>query len=205
MLETFTLKQSLDTTRQELSQALYQHDAACRVIARLMRERDEARAQLASLEASGYAAGNQSRGGANNDHMDVSESSTEGVSVETPGPLDADILSVIDAKHKELMVARKGRKAPDSLATKEHISQLSSKTSYTPHKSDKKEVTSIAVRGTTILTGGADKDAILSDSESGRVISKLVGHSKKVNAVAFHPSEDSNIVFTASADKTVKV
>ncbi|CAN0547097.1 unnamed protein product, partial [Ectocarpus sp. 8 AP-2014] len=42
MLETHTLKQHLNQTRQELSQSLYQNDAACRVIARLHRERDEA-------------------------------------------------------------------------------------------------------------------------------------------------------------------
>merc|ERR1719231_1299734 len=50
LLENFTLKQHLEATRHELSQALYQHDAACRVIARLLKERDEAKASLTALE-----------------------------------------------------------------------------------------------------------------------------------------------------------
>ena len=43
VLETFALKQQYNSTRQELSYALYSQDAASRVIARLMRERDAAR------------------------------------------------------------------------------------------------------------------------------------------------------------------
>ncbi len=44
MLETYTLKQHLETVREELAHALYQYDASCRVIARLIKERDDARA-----------------------------------------------------------------------------------------------------------------------------------------------------------------
>lgn len=41
MLETYSLKTQLDMTRKELSHALYQYDAACRVIAKLLKEKGE--------------------------------------------------------------------------------------------------------------------------------------------------------------------
>lgn len=57
VLETHTLKQQLAQTRQELSVALYKNDAAIRVIARLSRERDEAREALSNVTVTG-ATGN---------------------------------------------------------------------------------------------------------------------------------------------------
>ncbi len=50
-LETFALKQQYNSTRQELSYSLYAQDAASRVVARLMRERDAARESVFSMSS----------------------------------------------------------------------------------------------------------------------------------------------------------
>ena len=47
MLDVFNMRKNLEQTRRELSQALYQHDAACRVICRLMKEKEELQKMLA--------------------------------------------------------------------------------------------------------------------------------------------------------------
>lgn len=51
LLELFDTRKALEETRMELSQALYQNDAAVRVIARLSLERDEARRLLSQWSA----------------------------------------------------------------------------------------------------------------------------------------------------------
>jgi pre-mRNA-processing factor 19 len=54
VLEMFALKQQYNSTRQELSYALYAQDAASRVIARLIRERDAAREYVFSKYTTSY-------------------------------------------------------------------------------------------------------------------------------------------------------
>jgi pre-mRNA-processing factor 19 len=206
MLETFSLRQSLDVTRQELSQALYQHDAACRVIARLTRERDEARTLLVSLQAN-YS-GNNDYKMVVDDIPAVSEASKPSEATDMD-KIPPEIISEINEKCKFLSSKRKGRKPSDKLASKESVSVYTQSLTLTPHKADSKSgVTSIAVNSCfsvdklgVILSGSIDKSAVLSEQISGKVIAKLVGHSKKVNAVAFAGSA----LVSASSDKSVKV
>jgi pre-mRNA-processing factor 19 len=70
VLESYNTREQLSRTREELATALYQHDAAVRVIARLTKERDEARDALSKVTVAP-----SSVGAANGDAMAVDNES----------------------------------------------------------------------------------------------------------------------------------
>ncbi|TGJ86662.1 hypothetical protein E0Z10_g2116 [Xylaria hypoxylon] len=102
-LETYNLNEQLARTREELATALYQHDAAVRVIARLTRERDEARDALSRVSISAGAP-------SNDDAMAVD---SEGLSVE--------LAAKVDETQARLSKSRKKRPVPDGWATPDDI------------------------------------------------------------------------------------
>ncbi|KAL2110882.1 hypothetical protein VUR80DRAFT_606 [Thermomyces stellatus] len=109
-LGTRTLMEELARTREELSTALYQNDAAKRVVARLTRERDEAREALSKLTVSG---------GANGDAMVVD--STQGLSEE--------LGAKVDEVHTKLSKSRKKRPIPDGWVTGDEVSAFQTESS----------------------------------------------------------------------------
>ncbi|KUF99697.1 Cleavage stimulation factor subunit 3 [Phytophthora nicotianae] len=191
ILETFTLKQHLEQTRQELSHALYQHDAACRVIARLNAENATLKERVTQL-----ASGEQ-------DDVDMQDGAQTGAA------LAPEVLATVEAKQKELAKKRKAFKKKDGPQWAALLSGLADwkmASSHTLHDSDKPGVTCVAIdskRPTLVATGGVDKHAKIFDTDKQQLVATLTGHSKKLSHVEFHPTAD--MVLTASHDKTVKL
>ncbi|CAM9175932.1 unnamed protein product [Phaeothamnion confervicola] len=207
MLETHTIKQHLDATRQELSQTLYQNDAACRVIARLVRERDEA---LAQLEAQRESVAAEVRvaaavAGAGPEAMQE-EPEVLAADGEAEIGFTQDILARMTAKFDQLSVTRKKRPIPSGLATRDEIGAFANSYSQTLHKTSPPGILCLAlhpVRNGVLLTGGADKTCVVFDSASGKQLGVCQGHEKKVRSVAWHPT--GAVAVSGSADHTCRI
>jgi len=194
MLETYTLKQQLDSVRQELAHALYQHDAATRVIARLIKERDEARSALVQF---------QSQVGSISPR--ASQASSEMEVEETTG-LPEDVISKVTARAQELSKSRKSKAIPDTLATIEEIKGYSVLGSHNVHSSSPAGVLCVDLHPSheeRVVTGGADSNVVVFNRSTKKVAATASGHSKKVTGVLFHPTQD--IILSTSADKTAIV
>lgn len=198
MLETYTLKQHLDNTRKELSQVLYQHDAACRVIARLTRELNEARSMLSQRqgqmaeEAAAVVAG---------ESMEVEQSAVL-------AEITDDDLNKMITKGAQLSQGRKRRPIAPNLASAQDLSESVVLATATPHSSVKQGITCIDMHPgsvDTTLSGGMDKNAIIFDHANNKVLATLTGHTKKLTACKFHPDASKAVVITASADKLTKI
>lgn len=114
MLESHALRSALESTRQELSQALYQHDGACRVIARLIRERDSARVALSGAQAALARSGGGGGGagvGAGAASADVSMDGGATAAADAAEGVTQSTLQAITDKHKELSKAVRFRVA----------------------------------------------------------------------------------------------
>ncbi|KAG5573761.1 hypothetical protein H5410_063527 [Solanum commersonii] len=229
MLSNFALEQQLHTARQELSHALYQHDAACRVIARLKKERDEARELLAQAErqvpmaattsAANGAALSYGKRAAEEEEMDPGSKKI------CPGIL-GDVIKELQDCNAALSQQRKSdriRHTPDdilkspsniainskdipaTLAPVDALKRYTQLNSYPLHKTNKPGILSLDIHypKDIIATGGVDSTAVVFDLPSGQIVSTLSGHSKRVTSVRF--AAEGELVVTGSADKTVRV
>lgn len=191
MTETHEHKAHLDTTRKQLSHALYQHDAACRVIARLLRERDQARERNAQLQeqlvnmkplAPGETAGDQGETG-----------------------LTPEIIQRMQECAKGLSKTRKKKEFP-GLAAVADVKRFECTGQYKIHQSTAPGITCLDIHkndDNRIVTGGVDQQVILFDAENGKLVQKMTGHSKKINQVMFHPTKE--YMLSASEDATARV
>uniref|UniRef100_A0A803Y6R6 Pre-mRNA-processing factor 19 n=1 Tax=Meleagris gallopavo TaxID=9103 RepID=A0A803Y6R6_MELGA len=190
MLHSFTLRQQLQTTRQELSHALYQHDAACRVIARLTKEVTAAREALATLKPQAGLIVPQAVPSSQPNVSGAGESMDLG---ELAG-MTPEIIQKLQDKATVLTTERKKRgktQVPAGcLACGEFHSAVKNSLSVAGHCPKPQFC-------------GADKNVIVFDKTSEQILATLKGHSKKVTSVVFHPSQD--LVFSASPDATIRI
>ena len=197
MLETHQLRKTLQATRQELSHALYQHDAATRVIARLIRERDEYREKLEQAMVAAASTHVQKRG--------VEEQEEEPVGKKARAGLDKTVIDAITQKSLELSKHRKKREISPTVATVEDIAGFSSKGSFPVHATRKGGILSLSVcpGGAYVASGGADSTVHIFDFKEKQSVGVLKGHSKKVLSVSF--IKDKSTVVSGGSDGTVRL
>lgn len=194
MLNSFSLRQQLQTARQELSHALYQHDAACRVIARLTKEVTAAREALATLKPKGVSSSSSSSG----ESKSVSESG-----------MTEEVISKLESRAAILTSERKkrGKSVPEGLVSVEEMKGFKTIESHSGlHSTSTPGILCLDVcpcDTSKIVTGGNDKIATVFNKDSQQIMCQLKGHSKKVSSVVFHPNS-SNII-TGSPDSQIRV
>jgi len=119
--------------------------------------------------------------------------------------LTPDIIQRMADIAKTLSRTRKQRHFPN-LAPVADMKRLACKSSHSAHQSTAPGVLCLDVHKTDdsrILTGGVDSQVILFNRDTAKTVQKLVGHTKKVTSVLFHPTRE--VLLSASQDATVRV
>ena len=203
-LEQFSLRQQLATAQQELSLALYKHDAACRVIANLVRERDAALAQARGGGGAGsaIAAGARAGGGA----LAASSSNNADAAqqlVDSAGGVPTRIADELEANSDRLKATLKRFEVPPGTATASHIQSFIEVADYQPsHPGGVVSCATLDNHGTRLVfTGGADGKVICYDVDRKVPHTAMIGHTKPITRIW----AGLDTCISASADGTGRV
>ncbi|KAI1339396.1 cell cycle control protein [Xylariaceae sp. FL0016] len=178
-LETFNLKEQLTHTREELATALYQHDAAVRVIARLTKERDESRDALSKVTVS-------AGGPSNGDSMAVDAES-----------LSEELVEKVDETQTKLSKSRKKRPVPQGWTTPDDITAFAVTAS---NSLPVPQTTTITLEGGYAAASGLTGDVAIYSIEADKVERSL-----KVNEPVTDSIWEGSKVIFATAKGSVKV
>jgi pre-mRNA-processing factor 19 len=187
VLTMHTLKKELDSTRTELSHTLYQHDAACRVIAKLLKEQEELKAELAEARKRPMSAAPAAAAAA-----------PAGSAMQVDGggsTISDEIKGKMDAKSAELSKGRKKRDISASLAKEDAVKGYSSKLI----KAHGAKVASLCIdvhpSQPFVVSGCQNGEVEVLNSANAKSMCKLgsgkhAGHTQPVNRVLFHATQD---------------
>jgi len=205
MTEMYEVRTALDQAQRELASAMYQMDAANRVIARLTVERDEARERLSTMSY-GSAANLNSNNNTKkrgSDDGDGNGGDADAFAKKAKSGIPAKAIEVIEEKMTELATARKQRKVSDRLKSAEEISSFALLDPIPGHKANTQiHNLSILEDFNAICTAGADGSASIFE-QLQKTSSIHTGH-KKCLDVSFVGNNQNQIV-TCGSDNTCKV
>ncbi|KAG7353260.1 WD-40 repeat-containing protein [Nitzschia inconspicua] len=177
VLELFDTRKALEDTRRELSQALYQNDAAVRVVARLAQERDAARQELERWDASvGKSGGNGVKRLEPSSQEEADEPEPKRRRLDpSADPLSNDIpaddFEMISDECGKLMANRKAilKAGAAEAPSQEDLSKFAEIDTKAWHKSTNKGIPCMAqTRGpesNLIATAGKDKQLVVYNQE----------------------------------------
>ena len=220
MLEVHDLRTAYQACRQELSQTLYMHDAACRVIARLVRERDELRAQIvdksgASLPAAPAAADDATKkrardGAGAAPSAPPAQSSGADATKRARAGITSDVIDKMQARAAALSKTRKKRPLPEGLASPESLGTFALAGKFPLHTASgpTRGITTMDVDPASgvVLTGGADGKLKIFDAHERMAKSDAIkAHGKKVTKAKFLGDGCGLLGTCSTGDKTCKI
>lgn len=167
--------------KQDLSRSLYEKDAACRVIARLIKEKDELKSQIVELS---------------------NRKEKEGEDQEEKQNFPQEMVDFFEEVAQKLSEKRRNREISSTLAPTQMISNYRLISSHPIHKTTPPGIRCVAVHSSKnlVLSGGEDSNVVLFNKDTDKILATLTGHTKPITQVLF----SHDLIISSSQDKTAK-